>query len=88
MAQIRQGRARGYTCGGCTNTWTPLTAAHCSICHRTFSSASLFDRHRSGGVCVDPKILRNQAGRIVMRLGDNDIWRDSRDFDAKGIFDA
>lgn len=37
------------TCGGCDSTWAGETRrAHCSACHRTFSNAKLFDRHRKG----------------------------------------
>lgn len=42
------------TCRGCTTTWTGVRRAHCSACHRTFNGAEMFDRHRTGGRCVDP----------------------------------
>ena len=47
-------------CPHCNGTWTGLTTCHCSSCHRTFSSISAFDMHRSGSHaestrhCVDP----------------------------------
>jgi len=28
--------------------------AHCSMCHRTYSRASVFDLHRRNGECLDP----------------------------------
>ncbi len=43
--------------------------AHCSTCHRTFGTASSFDRHRRGGECLDPAALRMHAdGRGVWRM--------------------
>lgn len=45
-------------CGGCDEHWKGLDAAHCSVCHRSFTSRTGFDRHRTGPVdqrrCVDP----------------------------------
>jgi len=48
------------TCGGCDSRWTGLGVCHCSACHRTFTSISAFDQHRSGSHalgarhCLDP----------------------------------
>lgn len=33
------------------------TQAHCGACHRTLGSVTDFDRHRRGGVCLDPVTL-------------------------------
>jgi hypothetical protein len=43
----------------CGNWWTGLTRAHCPACHRTFSSDSAADKHRTGKFeadrhCADP----------------------------------
>lgn len=63
------------TCGGCDNTWTGLSFCHCSAapvsspCHRTFSSLTMFDRHRVGGRCADPADWGSDA-----RLVDG-VWR-------------
>ena len=38
----------------CGARWTGLRVAHCSVCHRTFTTVANFDRHRRGGRCVDP----------------------------------
>lgn len=54
------------TCSGCDARWKSVTAAHCGNCHRTFSSVSLFDAHRSTagehGKCLDPAKLRDGKG--------------------------
>ncbi|MBN9740466.1 hypothetical protein DMP23_04990 [Amycolatopsis sp. A1MSW2902] len=42
------------TCGGCPNTWTGVSRAHCSACHRTFGGVVGFDKHRHEGRCRDP----------------------------------
>lgn len=57
-----------YSCAGCAHTWTGLAFAHCSGCHRTFSSVSGFDRHRLRGQCVNPA----ERGLQLDVLG---IWR-------------
>lgn len=45
--------------------------AHCGACHRTFSSVSTFDRHRSGHVddrhCVSPE-------GVGLRLNHHGVW--------------
>lgn len=52
------------TCGGCERTWTGVRRAHCSACHETFNSPSLFDRHRTGHSCRSASTLglENVAG--------------------------
>lgn len=61
-------------CGGCDARWTGQRAAHCSACHRTFSGAELFDRHRSAdgphGQCVNPESF--PPGIAELRDG---MWR-------------
>lgn len=42
--------------------------AHCTVCHATFGGVVGFDRHRRGGVCLDPARLG-----MVNRDG---IWRE------------
>ena len=34
--------------------WAGSLTCHCSVCHRSFSGVKHFDRHRRGGVCLDP----------------------------------
>lgn len=47
-------------CGRCSARWGGLKTAHCMSCHRTFTTAAGFDRHRAGSHvegarhCVDP----------------------------------
>jgi hypothetical protein len=48
-----------FTCNGCDSFWTGLNSGHCSACHRSFTSVSAFDKHRSGShtdrrYCLDP----------------------------------
>lgn len=43
--------------------------AKCGTCHQTFSGVTLFDRHRSGGECADPREM-NQ-----IRLDPRGVWR-------------
>lgn len=49
------------TCGGCPKRWTGFRKAHCSSCHRTFSTVANFDRHRSPaglhGSCRYPALV-------------------------------
>lgn len=45
---------RGFTCGGCPARWSTLRQAHCSGCHRLFTSVSGFDRHRTADGCAHP----------------------------------
>jgi hypothetical protein len=42
------------TCNGCASTWSGLSVCHCSICHRTFTGLSAFDKHRLRGQCCNP----------------------------------
>lgn len=64
-------------CGSCSAEWTGLSRAHCGACHRTFSGASYFDRHRTiageHGGCLDPAGIRDAAGEPVMVLRDG-LW--------------
>ncbi|NMH97377.1 hypothetical protein [Pseudonocardia acidicola] len=45
----------------CGSSWVGVERAHC--CHRTggcggvFDDAALWDAHRSGGICADPRDL-------------------------------
>lgn len=68
------------TCSGCDASWTGVSAAHCSACHCTFSSAGLFDRHRSvaggeHGSCLPPgRLVNANTGEPVMFFRD-EMWR-------------
>jgi hypothetical protein len=37
-----------YSCSRCTNRWTSLEEAHCSVCHKTYRDVPAFDKHRPG----------------------------------------
>lgn len=41
----------------CGKSWKQRgnRTGHCSGCHETFEGVSLFDLHRRGGVCADPR---------------------------------
>jgi hypothetical protein len=67
------------TCGGCTNTWTGLTYAHCGVCHITLAGIGLFDRHRErdedgGAHCVYPASVTSAKGEQVMFLREDGVW--------------
>lgn len=67
------------TCGGCDNTWTGLTYAHCGACHITFAGVGLFDRHREreeGGDahCVAPPMIVDKNDDPMMFLRADGIW--------------
>lgn len=69
-----RGAAGMAYCAGCGHTWTALGAAHCARCHRTFSTARLFDLHRSArgdhGTCLAPDTITSRDGAPVMTLRD------------------
>lgn len=51
-----------FSCSKCEQTWSSLTAAHCSECCQegnpaTFSGVTGFDQHRKVGTCLDPESL-------------------------------
>ncbi|HEX5345953.1 MAG TPA: hypothetical protein VFW64_02455 [Pseudonocardiaceae bacterium] len=67
-----------HSCSGCSAVWTGARTAHCSACHSTFATESLFDAHRSiagcYGTCRDPATLTYRAGQ---RAGEQVMfWRD------------
>lgn len=66
------------TCATCPDTWTAGGAAHCSRCHRLFSTPSMFDKHRSQygerGACLDPETVVDNKGERVLFLRDG-MWR-------------
>jgi hypothetical protein len=44
--------------------------AHCSVCHRTFSGVTGFDRHRKNGQCLEPSALgMTEVNRVWRALG-------------------
>lgn len=45
------------SCGGCDTRWNGTAKAHCSGCHRTFSTTKIFDSHRKYYKCVDPSSI-------------------------------
>lgn len=46
-----------FSCSGCEDKWTGQKVAHCSVCHRGFNTARLFDDHRQRDKCVDPETI-------------------------------
>ncbi len=56
-------------CGGCPARWRSRRLAHCGLCHRSFGSVDLFDRHRLGygdhGRCEAPEFLQQHRMRLV-----------------------
>ena len=64
-----------YSCGGCTTRWSGIGRAHCSGCHITFATATLFDRHRrlrgEDSTCLDPATIETKDGPLRLR---GDVW--------------
>ena len=59
------------TCGGCGSTWSGLSRCHCSRCHRTFATVTVFDRHQVAARCVD-------HSQIPARLTEGILFEDTR----------
>lgn len=64
-----------YSCGGCTTRWSGGGRAHCSGCHLTWNTATLFDRHRrlrgEQGICLDPTTMTTPDGPLRLLNG---VW--------------
>ena len=65
-------------CPRCAARWSALGVARCSACHRVFSTAAAFDRHRTArgdrGGCIEPATIRAARGEPVMVDRDG-MWR-------------
>lgn len=61
-------------CTTCGRRWTALGEAHCTVCHRHFTSYAPFDLHLhtgSDGATIehrDPTTLRTRAGQARLVL--------------------
>lgn len=66
------------TCARCDARWGGLVVAHCGSCHRTFSTARLFDLHRHArgelGGCLEPATVTSRSGERIMFFRDG-MWR-------------
>lgn len=60
----------------CGRQWTGLREAHCTVCHRHFSTPRNFDYHRqateNATVCLDPTEVSVEGGH-AMRAKDT-VW--------------
>ena len=81
-AALPEGNKRGsrshrppITCPHCDQQWTGLLSCHCGGkggCHRSFTSLSAFDKHRTGSHaystrrCLDPATLLDKNGEPVL----------------------
>jgi hypothetical protein len=81
------------TCGGCAATWTGFKVAHCSACHRTFTTPAGFDQHRARryDTTTGERVMVRDYGRCYdpadtgMTRNDRGQWMtagDGRDWDA------
>jgi predicted amidophosphoribosyltransferase len=61
------------TCGGCSKEWGGLRAAHCSRCHRTFSSVNAFDIHQVW--TKKPFVCNEPAACGMVYDKDKDLYR-------------
>jgi len=63
-------------CAKCGDEWTGLAVAHCPTCHRTFTTATALDKHRTGSHpadtrrCLDPAA----AGLVPVSRGTWSGW--------------
>lgn len=67
-----------WGCGGCTVRWTGLSRAHCSACHRTFTSPGIHAKHRrtssdGQGVCLTSPALVSLGYRVAAERH-GDVW--------------
>lgn len=53
----------------CTKGWPAGSKCHCTSCGLNFGSIALFDRHRKGDQCLDPRRWRD------VRLDDRGVYR-------------
>ena len=67
----------------CGRKWTGLAQAHCTVCHRHFSTVANFDRHRPGTKgCQDPASLTKRNGEAAFKASEGPYgttWMDSRE---------
>ncbi|MFK4760324.1 hypothetical protein ACI3KS_05250 [Microbacterium sp. ZW T5_45] len=51
----------------CGKSWKQRgnRTGHCSGCHQTFEGVTLFDQHRRGGVCADPRSLTAEGLPLI-----------------------
>jgi hypothetical protein len=52
----------------CGRRWTGLAQAHCTVCHRHFSTDGAADRHRKQASCMDPLLVLRRDGSPVFAL--------------------
>ncbi len=62
------------SCRGCDRRWESIAQAHCSACHRHFSTTGNFDAHRDRGRCKAPsrigmKTVDRAGGKVWVRKG-------------------
>jgi hypothetical protein len=69
LRQTRSADRLPHSCR-CGSRWAGKLTSHCGSCHRTFSGVGAFDRHRRGGVCLDP----TGAGMALLSGRAYDAW--------------
>lgn len=66
------------THGACGRTWhqSGNRTSHCSGCHHTFASLTLFDAHRRDGACRSPLALIDHGTplRVETRGQSDGVW--------------
>jgi hypothetical protein len=58
--------------GACGKTWRGATRAHCSGCHRTFTTVGASDKHRIGEFGVDRRCTDPATVGLVHRT--DGLW--------------
>ena len=56
--------------GQCGKSWwqSGNRTSHCSGCHETFASLSLFDAHRRDGACLDPNHMTHAGKPLAVEF--------------------
>lgn len=47
-----------YSCRDCKRKWTGQAECHCTGCHESFTSESIFTKHQPSGKCLTPDEMR------------------------------
>jgi hypothetical protein len=58
----------GTHCRTCHASWTGHARAHCTMCHQTFGTDGVADRHWLRGIHHDPRSVS------ALRQGDDGTW--------------
>lgn len=95
-ATSHDGEAREAPVGAasckCGRQWMGLAEAHCTLCHRQFSTVTNFDAHRVDGQCIEPTKARIRGDALrekktvwgIIYVRDGEHWKTGKN---EGLFD-